>query len=99
MIQLMILRFSCNHASDATLYGFKYFLQLLRLNVSLNLCFEFFNFRERFIPLTRHSTVALLLKDEDKLTAAEKRDFERFALALDSVISMKYDSSVQELKV
>ena len=55
--------------------------------------------RERFIPLTRRTTVAYLMQDEAQLTSDERAHFEQFALALDGVIATKYSNTLQELKV
>lgn len=56
-------------------------------------------YRERFIPLTRRTTVSYLIQDKERLTDAERKEFEHFSLALDAVVSARYSATLQELKV
>jgi len=43
--------------------------------------------------------VAHLLQDEQKLTSADRKLFEKFALSLDAVIHTRYAATLEELKV
>jgi hypothetical protein len=57
------------------------------------------SFRERFIPITRRSIIRHLMQEEGVLIDAERKIFEKFALALDGALTNRYHGTLEELKV
>lgn len=65
---------------------------------ALDLPSEEEGFVERFIPISRRSLVRELM-EEDFLLESEKKQFEKFATALDAAIVNQYHGNLAELKV
>ncbi|KAK3086186.1 hypothetical protein FSP39_014907 [Pinctada imbricata] len=59
---------------------------------------DFKNYKERYIPITRKSIVRHVIEERGFLTDSEKRNFEKFAVALDTAIVNRYAGLLQELK-
>ncbi|KAK3778074.1 hypothetical protein RRG08_044690 [Elysia crispata] len=57
-----------------------------------------FVYKERYIPITRHSIIRHLIQHKDFLTDAEKKIFPDFALAIDTALVNKYNTILQQLK-
>lgn len=57
-----------------------------------------FDYKERYIPITRHSIIRHLIQHKDFLTDEEQKIFPDFTLAIDTALVNKYNIILQELK-